>query len=72
MSLSELRIRAAAKGEGGFGLDKEELHIPSLQPSNLARNFPNLSSSMLTLLQTVADTITALQESGNGAEKRGK
>ena len=72
MSLSELRIRAAAKGEGGFGLEKEELHIPSLQPSNLARNFPNLSSSMLTLLQTVADTITALQESGNGAEKRGK
>lgn len=72
MSLSELRIRAAAKGEGGFGLEKEELHIPSLQPSNLARNFPNLSSSMLTLLQTVADTITALQESGNGAETRGK
>lgn len=58
MNLSELRIRAAAKGEGGFGLMPEELHVPSLQPADLARNFPNLSSSMLTLLQTVADQIT--------------
>lgn len=71
MNLSELRIRAAAKGEGGFGLEKEELRIPSLQPADLARNFPSLSSSMLSLLQTVADTITALQEP-KSADKRVK
>ncbi|EOQ38485.1 helix-turn-helix domain-containing protein [Butyricicoccus pullicaecorum] len=72
MSLSELRIRAAAKGEGGFGLTREEIRLPSLQPSDLARAFPNLSSSMLTLLQAVADRITPQDAAKTSAEKRSK
>ena len=72
MNLSELRIRAAAKGQGGFGLDREEIQIPSLQPADLARNFPNLSSSMLTLLQTVADFITPPESGKARADKHNK
>lgn len=72
MNLSELRIRAAAKGMGGFGLEREEIQLPSLQPADLARNFPNLSSSMLTLLQTVADHITPTETTKLSVEKRGK
>lgn len=72
MSLSELRIRAAAKGEGGFGLAREDIRLPSMQPSDLARTFPNLSSSMLTLLQTVADRITPQDSGKNNGDKRGK
>ncbi len=72
MSLSELRIRAAAKGSGDFGLMHEELQLPSLQPADIARNFPNLSSSMLTLLQTVADHIMPSEPPKPAAEKRTK
>lgn len=71
MNLSELRIRAAAKGEGGFGLTQEEIRMPSLQPADLARTFPNLSSSMLTLLQSVGDRITP-QDTGKNEDKRAK
>ncbi len=58
MSLGELRIRAAARGE--------EVKLPSLSPADLARNFPGVSASMLTLLQSVADQITALQDMQTG------
>lgn len=71
MALSELRIRAAALGAGGFGLEPEELRLPSLAPADLARNFPGLSQSMLTLLQSVADLIEPYQNIKRG-EKRAK
>lgn len=71
MALHELRIRAAALGAGGFGLEPEELRLPSLAPADLARNFPGLSQSMLTLLQSVADMIEPYQNIKRG-EKRGK
>ena len=61
MSLSELRIRAAALGAGGYGLEKEEITMPSLAPTDLMRNFPNLSPSILSILQTVADDIAKLE-----------
>lgn len=61
MSFYELRIRTAAKGAGGFGLEKEDVSIPSLAPTDLVRNFPNLSASILSLLQTVADDIAKLE-----------
>lgn len=72
MALSELRIRAAAQGAGGFGLESEEVHLPTLAPADLARNFPGLSPSLLTLLQSVADMIEPYQNVKRGAEKRGK
>lgn len=62
MSLAQLRIRAAAKGEANFGLHAEELQLPSLAPADLARNFPGLSQSLLTLLQTVGDMISPAGE----------
>ena len=45
--------------------------MPSLQPADLARTFPNLSSSMLTLLQSVGDRITP-QDTGKNEDKRAK
>lgn len=72
MSLSELRIRAAALGAGGFGLASEEIKLPTLAPADLARNFPGLSQSLLTLLQSVADMIEPYQNSKRGMEKRTK
>lgn len=72
MALSELRIRAAAQGAGGFGLECEDIKLPTLAPADLTRNFPGLSQSLLTLLQSVADMIEPYQNSKRGAEKRGK
>ena len=61
MSLRELRIRAAALGTGEYGLKKEDITMPSLTPTDLVRNFPNLSASILSILQTVADDIAKLE-----------
>lgn len=69
MALSELRIRAAAQGAGGFGLESEEVKLPSLSPADLARSFPGLSQSLLTLLQSVADMIEPYQTDRRGARK---
>ena len=70
MSLCELRIRAAARGEGGFGLDEEDIRLPSLSPADIARNFPGLSQSLLTLLQTVGDLISPMDEGRRAPEKK--
>ncbi len=69
MALSELRIRAAAFGAGNFGLEPEDLHLPPLTPTDLARNFPNLSQSMLSLLQSVANLIEPYQNIKRGEKK---
>lgn len=71
MALSELRIRAAAQGGGSFGLESEDIRLPSLAPADLTRNFPGVSQSMLTLLQAVADAIEPYQDIKRGAS-RGK
>lgn len=70
MSLFELRIRAAARGEDTFGLHGEEVHLPSLSPVDIARNFPGLSQSLLTLLQAVGDMISPAEHDRRGADKR--
>ena len=72
MRLSELRMRAAAKGEGGFGLTEEEVHMPTLAPNELSREYPGLSQSLLTLLQTVSDNINALNTTVKKERKKGK
>lgn len=69
LALCELRIRAAALGAGGFGLESEEIQLPSMAPADLARNFPSLSPSLLTLLQTVADMIEPYQNIRRGEKK---
>ncbi len=66
MALSELRIRSAALGSGEFGLETEDIHMPSLTPTDLTRNFPSISQSMLTLLQSVADIIEPHQNIRRG------
>ncbi len=60
MRLAELRIRLAAQGEDGYGIKAEETAMPSLDLADLSREYPALSRSLLTLLQTVSDTLTAL------------
>lgn len=72
MRLCELRIRAAAKGEGGFGLAEEEIQIPTLAPNELTKEYPGLSQSLLTLLQTVSDNINALNTAVKKERKKGK
>lgn len=70
MRLCELRIRAAAKGEGGYGLQPEEIHMPALAPNELTREYPGLSQSLLTLLQTVSDNLSALNPEARRERKR--
>ena len=60
MKLSELRIRAAAEGAGGFGLAAEELARPSISPDELLRRYPSVSKSLLTVLQQVSDALEGL------------
>lgn len=72
MRMCELRIRAAAKGVGGFGLLPEEVKMPALSPNELVKEFPGLSQSLLTLLQTVTDNLSALDVEVKKNKKRTK
>ncbi len=62
MKLCELRLRAAACGEGQFGIEPETVELPPLSPAELAGRYPEEAPALLTILQTVTDTITALGE----------
>lgn len=57
MKLSELRIRSAARGDGDFGLSEEDIEFPDLTPAALSKEYPGVSQSLLSLLQTVSDSI---------------
>ena len=57
MKEHELRIRTAAKGEGGFGLEQEMLHGVSIPPNEISKRYPELSGALLTVLQQVSDSI---------------
>lgn len=59
MKEQELRIRTAAKGEAGFGLDGEAAHLEAISPDALSRRYPALSGALLTVLQQVSDSIDA-------------
>jgi len=61
----ELRIRTAAKGEEGFGIEKENLKRFPMSPNELANLYPERAGPFLTLLQEVSDTIYKL---GNNME----
>lgn len=60
LKVCELRLRAAAAGGGLFGLEPEPVELPPLSPDALAAHAPEEAASLLTLLQTVSDAITAL------------
>lgn len=57
MKLCELRIRSAARGNGDFGLKEEKIELPALAPAEISRDYPGVSQSLLSLLQTVSDSI---------------
>lgn len=57
MKEHELRIRTAARGEGGFGLEQEMLHGVSISPNEISKRYPELSGALLTVLQQVSDSI---------------
>ena len=62
LKLSELRLQTAASGKGQFGIEPEEVRLPPLSPAELAERYPEEAPSLLTLLQSVTDTITTLGE----------
>lgn len=62
MKEHELRIRTAAKGEGGFGLEQETLHVVPISPNEISKRYPELSSAFLTILQQVSDSIDAFEK----------
>lgn len=57
MKEHELRIRTAAKGEAGFGLESETLQGLSIAPNEISKRYPELSGAFLTVLQQVSDSI---------------
>lgn len=63
MQLNELRMRAAARGVGGYGLDKESVAPPMLSLSEIANQYTGMAQSLLTLLQTVSDHLIVFDES---------
>lgn len=63
MKEHELRIRTAAKGEEGFGLQREALHRFPLSPNEISKRYPEQSGALLTVLQQVSDSIQALEKS---------
>ena len=72
MRLAELRIRLAAQGEEGYGIKAEDTAMPSLDLAELSREYPGMSQSLLTLLQTVSDNLTALDGVQKAEKKKGK
>lgn len=62
MKEHELRIRTAAKGEGGFGLEQETLHVVPISPNEISKCYPELSGAFLTILQQVSDSIDAFEK----------
>lgn len=60
MKEHELRIRTAAKGAAGFGLEAETLHHFPLSPNEISKRYPEVSGALLTVLQQVSDSIDAL------------
>lgn len=54
----ELRIRTAAMGQGGFGLQAEKLEYQPMSPNELSKRYPATANSLLTVLQQVSDTIS--------------
>lgn len=62
MKEHELRIRTAAKGEGGFGLEQETLHVVPISPNEISKRYPELSGAFLTILQQVSDSIDAFEK----------
>ncbi|NCB29088.1 MAG: XRE family transcriptional regulator [Clostridia bacterium] len=72
MRLAELRIRLATQGEEGYGIKAEDTAMPSLDLAELSREYPGMSQSLLTLLQTVSDNLTALDGVQKAEKKKGK
>lgn len=70
MHLSELRIRTAATGEGGHGLEKESVTPLDLALNDIAKEYPGMAQSLLTLLQTVSDHLRAVDESAPPFSKK--
>ena len=58
----ELRIRTAAKGEGGFGLHPETVRRFPMSPNEIGHLFPEQAPAFLTVLQQVSDAINAAEE----------
>ncbi|MGI6180562.1 MAG: helix-turn-helix domain-containing protein [Agathobaculum sp.] len=56
----ELRIRAAASGAEGFGIQAEELHSGMLSPDEISKRYPERAGAFLTVLQQVSDAIDTL------------
>ena len=59
MKEHELRIRTAARGEEGFGLQGETLQPGTISPDVIRRRYPALSGAFLSVLQQVSDSIDA-------------
>lgn len=58
MRMCELRIKNTVNGDGMFQTKDDELQMPNVMPNALAENYPGVSQSLLTLLQTVSDNLT--------------
>lgn len=56
----ELRIRTAAAGKGGFGLEEETLHLFPMSPDAISKRYPEEADALLTVLQQVSDAIELL------------
>lgn len=70
LKLYELRMRTAAAGRAQFGIEEEAVTLPPMSPAELTAQYPHEAASLLTLLQTVSDAITALGDSLPAEERR--
>lgn len=70
MHMTELRIRAAARGQGEHGLEKETITPLSLSFTEIAKEYPGISQSLMTLLQTISDHLAAIDIITSGKSKK--
>lgn len=69
MKLSELKIKLAAKGHAGYGIEQQNASVPAMDLAIMAREYPTLAPAMLGLLQSVSELLSDLE---NNYEKHPK
>lgn len=72
MRLAELRIQLSANGKSGYGVKGEDVSLPSLDLAAISKEYPGISQSLLTLLQTVSDNLSALDQTAKPEKKKEK
>ncbi len=62
MKMASLRVFKASRGLSGFGVTAEDVKQVDMSPKSISADFPGISQSLFSLLQTTTETITKIED----------